>query len=98
VERHVSLLAVLANLWGGLAALVGVSLLLLAGGALAILWGPDGEAVALAAGLTAAVFTTVGVFSLLWGIAHIWVAMLLRRHDPAGRRLFVPHPPEHAGH
>ena len=129
MERHVSLLAVLANLWGGLIGLVGISLVLLAGGAAVILWGPDGESVALAAGLTAAFFTALGVFSLFWGVAHVWVAMRLRRHDPVGRvvmlglafvnllvfpfgtalgayalwilmanegrRLFVPHPPDH---
>jgi hypothetical protein len=85
VDRHVELLATLASLWGALAALVGVSLLLLAGGALAILSGPEGETVALAAGLTAAMFATVGAFSLLWGIAHIWVGNRLRRRDPFGR-------------
>jgi hypothetical protein len=37
VDRHVRLLGILASLWGALAALVGVSMLLLAGGALALL-------------------------------------------------------------
>jgi len=60
-------------------------MLLLAAGALAIFAGPDGERVALAAGLTAAVFASVGVFSLLWGVAHIWVAIRLRRRDTVGR-------------
>jgi hypothetical protein len=35
VERHVRLLRILAGLWGALAMLVGVSMLLLAAGALA---------------------------------------------------------------
>lgn len=85
MDRHVTLLATLSGLWGTLAALVGVSLLLLTAGAVAILYGPEGETVALAAGLTAAIFASVGVFSLLWGIAHIWVSMRLRRRDPIGR-------------
>ena len=85
MERHVRLLAILASLWGALAALVSLSMLLLAGGALAILTGPEGESVALAAGLTAAVFAVIGIFSLLWGLAHIWTGMRLRRHDPIGR-------------
>lgn len=85
MDRHVRLLAILASLWGALATLVGLSMLLLAAGALAILWGPEGEAVAFAAGLTAAVFASIGGFTLLWGLVHIWVAVRLRRRDPSGR-------------
>jgi hypothetical protein len=85
VDRHVALLAILASLWGALAALVGVSMLLLAAGALAIMVGPEGEAVALAAGFTTAVFAAVGVFSLLWGGLHLWAAALLRQYRPFGR-------------
>lgn len=85
MDRHVTLLAILAGLWGALAALVGVSMLLLAAGAFAILAGPDGETVALAAGLTAAMFAGLGVFSLLWGLAHIWTGVRLHRRDPVGR-------------
>ena len=69
--------------------LVGVSMLLLFIGALAIVSGPDGESVALAAGLTAAVFAAVGAFSLLWGVAHVWAAMLLRRRQTIGRVLML---------
>ena len=36
MERHVGILAILCTLWGALAMLVGTSLLLLSGGALAI--------------------------------------------------------------
>jgi hypothetical protein len=87
VERHVTVLGILTQLWGALAMLVGVALLLLSGGALAILAGPDGEAVGLAAGLTAGTFAALGVFSLLWGGAHVRAAMLLRRRHSAGRIL-----------
>ncbi len=87
MERHVTVLAILSSLWGGLAALVGMSLLLLAGGAVAILLGPDGSAVGFAAGLTAGMFVTLGVFALVWGGAHIGAAVLLRRRAPAGRFL-----------
>jgi len=85
VERHVRLLGILASIWGALATLVGLSMLLLAIGALALVGDPDAEAVSFAAGLTAAVFVSIGVFSLLWGMAHIWVATLLRRLSPLGR-------------
>jgi hypothetical protein len=89
VERHARLLRVLAALWGALAMLVGVSMLLLAAGALAILVGPDREALGFAAGLTAATFAAIGVFMLLWGMAHAWAASLLRRGLPAGRALML---------
>ena len=87
MERHVTVLGILTSLWGGLAMLVGVSLLLLSAGALAILWGPDGAAVGFAAGLTAGAFAGIGLFALLWGGVHVWSAVLLRRHAPAGRIL-----------
>lgn len=89
MERHVRLLAILASLWGALATLVGLSLLLLAAGVLAILLGPEGEAVAFAAGLTAAVFASIGVFTLIWGMIHIWVAARLRRLNPLGRAVML---------
>jgi len=89
VDRHVRLLGILASLWGALAALVGVSMLLLAAGALALSAGPEGETVALAAGLTAAVFLSIGVFSLLWGVTHMWAAVLLRRRAASGRILML---------
>jgi hypothetical protein len=87
VERHVTVLGILTRLWGALAMLVGVALLLLSAGALAILAGPDGEPVGLAAGLTAGTFAALGVFSLSWGGAHVWAAMLLGRRHAAGRIL-----------
>lgn len=84
MERHVRLLGILASLWGALAALVGISMLLLAAGAMAIADDP-GERVALAAGLTAAIFASIGVFSLLWGVGHLWIAVLLQRRQYLGR-------------
>jgi len=89
VDRHVRLLAILATLWGALATLVGLSLLLLATGALAILLGPDGASVGFAAGLTAAVFASIGAFTLIWGVVHIWVAAALRRRHPLGRAVML---------
>jgi hypothetical protein len=89
VERHARLLGILAGLWGALAMLIGVSMLLLAAGALAILVGPEGEALGFAAGLTAATFALIAVFTLLWGVAHLWAASLLRRRAPAGRVLML---------
>jgi hypothetical protein len=87
VERHVTLLAILVGLWGALAMLVGVSMLILSVGALAILGGPDAAAVGFAAGITAGAFLLIGSFSVLWGAAHVWAAMSLRRRQPFGRVL-----------
>ncbi len=84
MERHVNLLGILATLWGALAMLVGVSMLLLAAGAFVQVFNPIGN-VGFAAGLTAGVFAMIGAFGLLWGGAHVWVAMLLRRREPFGR-------------
>ena len=85
IERHVNLLGVLASLWGALAMLVGVSMLLLAAGAVAAIVDPMGATMEFAAGLTAAVFALIGIFSLLWGGAHTWAALLLKRRRPLGR-------------
>lgn len=85
MDWHVRLLGILARLWGALAALVGVSMLLLAAGALALAADPGAGTVALAAGLTAAAFVSIAVFSLAWGGAHLWTATGLRRHLPSGR-------------
>jgi hypothetical protein len=85
MERHVKLLGVLASLWGALAMLVGISMLLLAAGALATRLDPVGTGVDFAAGLTAAVFAFIGIFALLWGGAHAWAAILLKRRRPLGR-------------
>jgi hypothetical protein len=87
VERHLNLLGILASLWGALAMLVGVSMLLLSAGALVELFDPVGAGVGFAAGLTAAVFALIGAFALLWGGAHTWAAVLLTRRRPLGRVL-----------
>ena len=87
IVRHVDLLSVLETLWGALAMLVGVAMLLLAAGAVAAAIDPMGEAMGVAAALTAGVFALIGLFALLWGGAHAWAAMLLKRRRPLGRIL-----------
>jgi hypothetical protein len=86
VQRHLAILAILVRVWGALAVLVGISMLLLAAGALAILFNPNG-AVTFAAALTTAMFTLIGVFALVWGVAHVWAGLRLVRRDPTGRVL-----------
>lgn len=85
MERHVNLLGVLETIWGALAMLVGISMLLLAAGALAAIVDPRGAAVEFAAGLTAGIFAVIGLFALLWGGAHTWAAAMLKRRQPLGR-------------
>jgi hypothetical protein len=87
MQRHVVLLGLLWSLWGALAALVGISMLLLALGALSWVLGPDREAGTFGAGLLAAVFALAGGFALLWGGAHVWTGVLVRRYVPLGRVL-----------
>lgn len=89
MERHARLLGILAALWGALAMLVGVSMLLLSAGALVMLFGPDAQIVGFAAGLTAAAFAVIGVFTLIWGVAHVWAASLLQKRRPRGRFLML---------
>ena len=71
------------------AMLVGVSMLLLSAGAVAELLESVGTAVEFAASLTAAALAIIGVFSLLYGGAHVWASMLLRRRAPFGRVLML---------
>jgi hypothetical protein len=87
VERHVTILAILTNIWGLLAIVVGVSLLFLSSGALASFTAAQRETVGLAAGFFAGAFALIGAFELVWGAAHVWSAMLLRRRHPWGRAL-----------
>jgi len=67
--------------------LIGMALLLLAVGALAILFSPDGRSVTFAAGLTMTAFAVMGAVALAWGAAHVGASVLLRQHQPAGRIL-----------
>ena len=87
--RHVRLLGVLVWLWGALGALIGVSMLLLGAGAFALSVGRGGERVVLAAGVSAALFVAVGTFALLWGVAHMWASVLVRRRAAFGRVLML---------
>jgi Na+-transporting NADH:ubiquinone oxidoreductase subunit NqrB len=85
VERHIRILAILSRVWGALAALIGVSMFVLALGAASLLLGPQGAAVELAAGLTAGLFALASLVALLWGGASLWSAARISRHEPLGR-------------
>lgn len=87
MERHVTLLGILAGLWGGLALVVAASMLLLALGASAEYFDPAGTGVELAAAVTAAAFALIGVLALAWGGVHVYASALLKRRRPSGRVL-----------
>jgi hypothetical protein len=77
---HVDLTGVLFMVWGGLTILIGGSTLAL-GMAAAALISSAAEAGRgqFAAGLTAATFTVLAALAIVWGGAHVFVGMLVRR-------------------
>jgi hypothetical protein len=87
VASHVDFVGVLFIVWGLLTTLVGVSTLALGVGAVALIASASrgGGGGAFAAGVTAAVFTTLAVIAILWGAAHVVVGVPLRRHRPWAR-------------
>jgi hypothetical protein len=84
---EVDFLGVLFIVWGLLTALVGVSTLALGVGAVALIASASrgGGAGQVAAGVTAAVFTTLAVIAIMWGAAHVVVGVPLRRRRPRAR-------------
>lgn len=89
MKRHVDLLGRLAGLWGALVVLAGLSLLLLAGGAVAELLDPVGTSVGIAAGLTAGAFALLGIFAVIWGLLHLLAAKWLKQRKASGRMLML---------
>ena len=87
MQSHVDFVGVLFIVWGLLTMLVGVSTLALGVGAVAMIASASrgGGAGGFAAGVTAAVFTTLALNAILWGSAHVVVGVPLRRHRPWAR-------------
>lgn len=71
--------------------LIGLSMLLLAVGAMAILADPSWPRDAFGTGITVGafgfVFGVMGAFAIAWGAAHLWAGGLLRELRPIGRVL-----------
>jgi hypothetical protein len=90
-RRHLPILILLLRVWGGLSMLFGVSMLLLAGGAAAILadptWPRDAFGTGITVGAFVVVFSVLGIFAVAWGAAHLWAGGLLSAHRPLGRAL-----------
>ena len=83
MRAHLHLLGILQLVWGAIGLLLGVSMLLLAMGAIAIGVGPGSDR--MAAGITAGAFVTFAVALLLGGGANAWAGRQLRRNHPRGR-------------
>jgi hypothetical protein len=83
--KHVDLVGVLFIIWGLLTALVGVSTLALAVGALALLGSTPGGSSQVAAGVTVAAFIVLAAMALVWGAGHIVVGVPLRQRRPWSR-------------
>ena len=87
MKSHVDFVAVLFIVWGLLTVLIGVSMLSLGVGAIALITsanrGSGGSEVA--AGITAAAFMTLAVIAIVWGVAHVVVGVPLRRGKPWSR-------------
>jgi hypothetical protein len=87
VKGHVDFVGVLFIVWGLLTVLVGVSTLALGVGAVALIASASrgGGGGQVAAGITAAAFTTLAFIAILWGAAHVIVGVPLRRCTPWSR-------------
>ena len=83
MSSHLHLLWVLQLVWGAIGVLLGVSTLMLAGGAAAIGWTTHGDEVA--AGITAVAFVVCAVVLLAAGAANAWAGNALKRYQPTGR-------------
>jgi len=84
VPAHVDFLGVLFIIWGVLTTLVGFSTLAL-GVAAAAMIASRGSGGQLAAGVTAAAFTTLALIAIVWGVGHVAVGVPLRRRQPWAR-------------
>jgi hypothetical protein len=84
---HVDLVGALFVIWGGLTTVVGLSTLSLGIGGAALIASASGRGAGgqIAAGLTAAAFTTLAIIAIIWGIAHIAVGVPLRRRTHQAR-------------
>ena len=82
MRAHVDFLGLLFIVWGLLTVLIGASTFALGLGAASLISSAsrEGSGGAFAAGLTAAVFATLAVIAVIWGVAHVIVGIPLRRH------------------
>ena len=86
MKSHVDFLGVLFVVWGLLTIVIGISTLALGVGAVALIASASRSGGSqVAAGITAAAFTTLAFIAILWGAAHVIVGLPLRRLTPWSR-------------
>ena len=87
MAAHVDLVGLLFIIWGLLTTLVGISTLALGIGAVAVIVSASrgGGGGQVAASMAAAVFTTLALIAIIWGMAHVVVGIPLRRRRPSAR-------------
>jgi hypothetical protein len=86
VKSHVDFLGLLFIVWGLLTVVIGLSTLALGIGAVALITSADrAGGGGVAAGITAAAFTTLALIAMVWGTAHVIVGLPLRRYTPWSR-------------
>jgi hypothetical protein len=87
MDRHLNLLGILHQIWGALSLVVGVSILVLALGATAIIakGDPMGHPAGLAARITTLTFFLLGAIGAAWGAIHASAGYALRRRRPWAR-------------
>ena len=83
VAPHVNLLGILQVVWGWIGLLLGVSMLLLAGGAVII--GLTSQGREIPAGVTAAAFAACAAALLAFGVGNAWAGRAINRRVHAGR-------------
>jgi hypothetical protein len=81
MKKHVELVGLLYQLWGGMSLLLSVSLLStgIAATAIGAAATPSATGGKLAAGIVAAVFFTLSALGLIFGVVHLWIGSRLRR-------------------
>ena len=85
MKSHVDFLGTLFIVWGLLTVVVGVSTLALGVGAATLITSSERNGSQVAAGVAAAVFTTLAFLAIIWGTAHVVVGVPLRRRTPWAR-------------
>jgi hypothetical protein len=83
VKPHLHLLGILHIVWGSIGLLLGVSMLILAAGAMAI--GANAGGRELEAGVTAGAFAVCAAALLVAGLGNAWAGRAIRRCQPSGR-------------
>lgn len=87
MDRHINLLALLYRIWGALAVVAGVAILVQGFGALAVVVAaePGSPQTGVAAWFTATLYFLFAFSALAWGGVHMSSATGLRRRRPRSR-------------